>query len=118
MGRRTSPVPLPLLEADHATVRAIQNLPNYRPVNENYSLSRMLDLQGRLFHVRQNRMQIKAAFDAIRTEEAELSREYHGVVVGGRACVVLQYGPDATAVEQVGLTRKSNRKRPARRQVA
>jgi hypothetical protein len=118
MARKTSPVPPPILEADHATVRAIQSLPDYHPANENYSLSRMIELQGRLFQVRQNRMHVEGTLDALRTEEAEISREYHDVVVGGRSSVVVQYGPDSTAVEQVGLTRKSNRKHPTRRQAA
>jgi hypothetical protein len=47
--------------------------------------------------------------------DAETSRRFHDAMLGAKAQVVAQYRNDSLAVEAIGLTRKSERRRPVRR---
>ena len=55
------------------------------------------------------------ALAAARDAAAAAEWALHESVLGARAQVLAQYGPDASAVQLLGLKRKSERKRPARR---
>lgn len=104
------------MAADHATVLAIQGLNDYQPVNPTYSIAQLLELQATLRENEQAERATEVAFEQARKARCEASHAYHDAVVGARSVVVSQYGPDAAAVALVGRTRKSDRKRPARRQ--
>jgi hypothetical protein len=113
--RPTSPVPPSTLATDHATVLALQSLVDYQPLDSTISIANLLQVQGALFQAKQNRQAIEVALDHARRVESETSHIYHSLVVNSRVHVVAQYGPDSAAVTLVGLTRKSERKRRARR---
>jgi hypothetical protein len=55
------------------------------------------------------------ALKSARTVEAEAERAFHAGILGAKAEVLTQYGADSSAVQLVGLTRKSERRRPVRR---
>jgi hypothetical protein len=97
---------------------AMQSMVDYQPIHAAHSIANLVQLQASLAHAAQTTRQAEVALDAARALEAEISHTYHDAVVGARAHVVAQYGPDSAAVEQVGLTRKSNRKRPVRHKAA
>jgi hypothetical protein len=115
MARSTAPVPAPALAADHATVIALQGLADYQPTNPDCSVAQLLQLQASLTQAEQAEADIESALAQARRVRAETSHRYHDCVVLSRTQVQAQYGPDSIAVERVGLTRKSNRKRPTRR---
>lgn len=115
MARQTAPVPPPTLAADHATVMAIQTLVDYQPVNPAYSTAQLLQLQSSVIQTEQAEKIAEVALAEAKAARAAASHQYHDAVLGARAHVVAQYGPDATAVALVGLKRKSERKRPVRR---
>jgi hypothetical protein len=116
MARRTSPVSPTTLAADHATVIALQSLVDYQPLNPDYSVASLLQAQATLAQADHTEQELITALAQARKVRADTSHFYHNNVVGSRAHVVVQYGPDAAAVSLVGLTRKSERKRPAKRQ--
>jgi hypothetical protein len=116
MARQTTPVPSPTLAADHVTVKALQGMSDYQPVNPAYSTAQLLQHQASLAQTEQAAKAAEVALAQARKAQAEASHVYHDAVVGARAQVVALYGPDATAVALVGLTRKSERKRPVKRQ--
>jgi hypothetical protein len=64
----------------------------------------------------QNERATQIAHEQTRQTRVEASHQHHNGVVGARSQVIVQYGPDAAAVTLVGRTRKSERKRPSRRQ--
>jgi hypothetical protein len=115
MPRPNSHVSPSILAADHATVMALQSMVDYQPVNPSLSIPQLLQTQATLAQATQARRAAEVALDNARRVEAETSHLYHDSVVSARAYVVVQYGPDSAAVAQVGLTRKSDRKRPTRR---
>ncbi len=118
MPRRTTSVPSPTLAADHATVKALQGMLDYQPTNPAYSTAHLLQVQATLTQAEQAEKAAEVALEQARRVRAETSHIYHDLVVGSRVQVVAQYGIDSGAVSLVGLTRKSERKRPVRRQTA
>jgi hypothetical protein len=106
------------LAADHTTVMALQNLLDYQPVNPIYSTAQILQLQASLAQAKQADQLAEGSRVQARAFLIEISRRYHDAVLGARTQVVAQYGPDSTAVTLIGLTRKSERKRPVKRTVA
>jgi hypothetical protein len=116
MARRTTPVSPPTLAADHVTVIALQGMVDYQPMNPAYSIAQILQMQATLAQAEQAAKAAEVALAEARAVRAETSHIYHDLVVGARVQVMAQYGPDAPAVSLVGLTRKSERKRPAKRQ--
>jgi hypothetical protein len=103
------------LVADHATVKALQGLVDYQPVNPAYATAQLLQLQASLTQAEHAEKAAEQAYVEARNLRRATAQLYHDSVVGARAQVVAQYGPDAAAVALVGLTRKSERKHPVRR---
>jgi hypothetical protein len=118
MTRRRTPVPPPSLAADHVTVTAIQGLADYQPTNPNCSAAQLLQLQANLIQAEQAEHAVKVALDQARAARNQAAHQYHDAVVSARIQVVAQYGADAAAVSLIGMTRTSERKRPAKRQAA
>lgn len=116
MPRYSPPVSPLILAADHATVLAIQSLSDYQPSNPDYSTAQLLQLQSALVQADQATKTAEYALDEARRVRSEISHSYHNAVIGARVQVIGQFGPDATAVALVGLTRRSERKRPTRRE--
>ena len=54
---------------------------------------------------------------AARDAEIAATRELHGAVLGAKAAVIAQYGSDSPAVQAIGLKKKSEHKRPGRRNI-
>ena len=115
MARESNPVSPLTLANDHVTVAALQMMPDYQPVNPVYSTAHLLQLQTSVTETTQTVQMAEIALVEARLAQMVASHAYHDAVVGARAQVVAQYGPDAAAVALVGLTRKSERKRPTKR---
>ena len=118
MAKRKPPVAPSILAADHATVAALKELPDYQPTNPEYSLERILALQAQVFQIEQAELAAEHALAQIRASKSDVSHADHESVVGGRVSTVVQYGPDSYAASLVGLTRKSERKQPKRKGAA
>lgn len=115
MARQNLPVPTAVLNTDHATVTALQNMSDYQPVSTDCSVNQLLLHQTDLAQAEQSEMAAEQALEQARNLRAEKSHVYHNAVVRARSYVIAQYGPDAPAVALIGLTRKSERKRPSKR---
>ena len=115
MTRQNLPVPTAVLNTDHATVTALQNMSDYQPVSTDCSVNQLLLHQTDLAQAEQGEMAAEQALEQARNLRAEKSHVYHNAVVRARSYVIAQYGPDAPAVALIGLTRKSERKRPSKR---
>jgi hypothetical protein len=78
----------------------------------------LLQLQASLTEAEQAEQAARVALDQARAARAEATHLYHDAVVAARTQVIAQYGSDAAAVSLVGLTRRSERKRPVKRQTS
>ena len=116
MVQRTKTVPPDTLAADHETVKALQSMVDYQPTNADYSVPHLLQVQATLTQAELAEKAAEVALQQARIVRAETSHFYHDLVVNSRTQVIAQFGPDSAAVALVGLTRKSQRKRPVKRQ--
>ncbi len=116
--QRTKPVPPDTLAADHETVKALQSMVDYQPTNADYSVPQLLQVQASLTQAELAEKAAEVALQQARNTRAETSHFYHDLVVNSRTQVVAQFGPDSAAVALIGLTRKSQRKRPVKRQTS
>jgi hypothetical protein len=103
------------VEADRAALRSLQDLSDYRPNNPAYSIESLKILESILAEAEQAEVRARAALEAAREQVAIAARALHDAVQGAKAQVLAQYGSDSLALQAVGLRRRSERKRPARR---
>jgi hypothetical protein len=106
------------LAADREAVLALQDLLDYAPRNVAFSTPALQQIEAELTQAEQAEGRARRAFELARTQADEVARRFHDAVLGAKAEVIAQYGTDSPAVENVGLKRKSERKRPSRRPAA
>jgi hypothetical protein len=103
-----------ILEADRATVLAVQGLADYAPRNPAFSAEQLRSLAMQLAQAEQLETSLRASLEAARAAATQAGWQMHNAVLGARAEVVVQYGDDSATVQAVGRTRRSDRKRPTR----
>ena len=112
---QTTRISAPILDTDRAALLAIRDMGDYSPLNMAYSTAALQELEVALTAAEQEETRARRALDIARDRAVETSRRFHEAMLGAKAQVVAQYGNDSLAVEAIGLTRKSERRRPVRR---
>jgi hypothetical protein len=115
MSDRNRPLPPSVLDEDDITVLALQTLSDYQPQNALCSTSQLMQMRMTRAQARQAWVDAVAAAEAARKIMVETNHLYHNNVLEARSWVRAQYGADSAEIEIIGLTRKSQRKRPAKR---
>ncbi|NTW03168.1 MAG: hypothetical protein HGA19_18130 [Oscillochloris sp.] len=113
--KRLSPA---VIAADRSLLLALQSLSDYQPINSSYSVATMQQYEATLCQAEQAVIHAQEALEQARKVEIETAYALHDIALGAKNQVIAQYGSDALAIEIIGLTRKSNRKRPMKRKVA
>jgi hypothetical protein len=108
----------PILSDDRAALRAISNMADYAPANQAYSAAVLQEYERAAAEAEQAEVNARLALDIARDRAVEACRRFHDAMLGAKAQVVAQYGHDSHALAAVGLTRKSERRRPSRRAAA
>ena len=103
-----------ILTADRSTLLALQGLNGYQPINALYSVATLQQHEVNLTQAHQAVLRAQEALDQARAIEIGLAHIFHDAVLGAKNQVIAIFGPDALAVELIGLTRKSDHKRPVR----
>jgi hypothetical protein len=103
------------LQANRQALSGIQLLTDYAPANTTYTAAHLSEL-GRAMEEAQQ-AELRAAQAQAIARELAIAAEWalHDGLLGAKAQVIAQYGPDAHAVQLLGLKRKSERRRPVRR---
>jgi hypothetical protein len=118
LAARKNRLPPDVIAADRALLLAIQSLSDYQPSNSTYSVANMQQAEASLSQAEQSTVRVEEALDQARDVEQDTAHFLHDIALGVKAQVIAQYGPDSAAVEIIGLTRKSDRKRPTKRKAA
>lgn len=118
MATRTKRLPPSVIAADRELLRAIQTLSDYQPINALYSVAVMQQQEASLTQAELAIVRLEEELKQARMVAAETGHMLHTTGLGMKDQVIAQYGPDSTAVEIIGLTRKSARKQPTRRRAA
>lgn len=104
-----------VIAADRAALKAIQELVDYQSVNPACSTVALAQVEATLRAAEEATERARRAYEQARAVEADTARMFHSGVMAAKAQVLAQYGSDSYAVQAIGLTRKSDRKRPVRR---
>lgn len=118
MAVRPSRVSPSVIAADRSTLLALQGMSDYQPLNSAYSLAVILQHEANLTQAQQALIRAEEALALARRTQIEMADVFHNAILGAKEQVIAQYGSDAPAVQIVGLTRKSDRRRPSKRKVA
>lgn len=100
---------------DRAILFAIQGLEAYAPLNESYSKVALEQLEAELTQAEQAEARLRQAYEAARDHAIAIGRRFHTTMGTAKVQVLAQFGDDSTAVSAIGLKKRSERKRPARR---
>jgi hypothetical protein len=103
------------IQADRAALLAIRELRDYSPINPAFSGSALEALDATLRSAQEEELRLRNAFEASRDAVTAAAWALHNGILGAKAQVIAQYGHDSNAVQAVGLKRKSERRRPTRR---
>lgn len=103
------------LDADRDTLLALQSMDDYQPRNDSYGVDSLAGLESALTQAEQAELRARIALDAARDRATTAARAFHEATLGAKAEVIAQYGADSVAVQAIGLKRKSDRRRAARR---
>jgi hypothetical protein len=104
-----------VLEADRQASVAVREMAGYAPANPAYSQAAMSDRLAALQAAQELEIRAENALDAARDNTVAAEWEFHNFMLGVKAQVTAQYGPDSNEVQALGLTKKSERKTAGRR---
>ncbi|NTV64958.1 MAG: hypothetical protein HGA65_15720 [Oscillochloris sp.] len=115
MAARTKRLPPSVIAADRELLRSIQSLGDYQPINSIYSITTMQQQEASLTQAELAIVRLEEELKQARIVAAETARALHNTGLGVKDQVIVQYGPDSTEIEIIGLIRKSDRKRSTKR---
>jgi hypothetical protein len=104
------------ITADRKALIGIKSLPDYAPRNDAQSVTSLTTLQQKMEAAVEMVVHTTQVLTIARDDEAAAIRAFHEGMLGAKAEVLTQYGADSGVVQLMGLKRKSDRNRPARRE--
>jgi hypothetical protein len=84
-------------------------------MSRQYSATALAELGRAMEEAQQAEVRALQALAAARDAATAAEWALHEGMLGAKAQVIAQYGPDSNAVQLLGLKRKSERRRPVRR---
>lgn len=107
-----------VLAADRATLDALQDIGDYAPHNPTHGVAALREREAALRQAELETERARLAYEAARERQIQAGWDFHNPILGARAAVIAQFGPDSQAVNAIGLKRKSERRRAVRRRSA
>ncbi len=101
-----------MLAKDRKSLAAVKALPVYVSCLPEFEVPQLEAAEAALKTAEENFVRVNAAWDTARDVLAAAKRAFHDVMVGARTQVVAKFGENSAEVQNVGLKRKSERKRP------
>ena len=103
------------MKSDRTALLAIRELRDYVPVNRAHSVEALTALEQALIQAEQEEQRLQNALATARDTAIAAAWELRNSILGAKAAVIAQYGADSNAVQTLGLKKKSDRRRPSRR---
>ena len=113
--RRLRPL---IIEEDCSAFTALKQLTGYTSTIADYSVEQIQDDYEAMEKARAAEIAAQNALEAARIDVIQAEWRFHNAMLGAKKQVVAHYGEDSKAVAALGLTRKSERRRPTRRATA
>jgi hypothetical protein len=108
--RRLSPA---VLTADQAALAALKDISGYTPANADYTLAKVTAAFDAMDAEQEIETQKQAAADAARDDATAAEWAFHNAILGVKEQVRAQYGMDSNELQSIGLTKKSEKAKPA-----
>jgi hypothetical protein len=103
------------IQADKDSFAAIEAMPDYAPSNKDYAVPKLQALSDTMGSQQETETQAEAAAKAARDDTTAAEWDFHNAMLAAKKQVVAQYGDDSNEAQAVGLTKKSERSKPARK---
>jgi len=103
------------MKSDRAALVAIRELHDYAPANPTLTTESLTALEQALLQAEQEELRLQNALATARSTVITAAWALRQGILGAKAAVISQYGPDSNAVQSLGLKKKSDRRRPSRR---
>lgn len=107
-----------VLTDDRAVLAAVADLGDYVPVNPQYNIDTVRQLEAALLEVQLAEGRIMRELDTIRAQVTDRAWAFHEAIKGVKTQVVAQYGGDSPALHAIGLKKRSEHRRRGRRKAA
>ncbi|HMQ35183.1 MAG TPA: hypothetical protein PKD53_30975 [Chloroflexaceae bacterium] len=111
-------IPTAVIEQFRTALRALRDLPGYRPVNPAYSLDTLEVHETALAAAEREEERLERLLDEARAHRRACARTFRDAMRGAYLQVLAQFGEDSRIVKAFGLIPKSERKRPTKRVAA
>jgi len=110
--RRMTPA---MLKADLDAFTALQAITNYSPANATYTIPEIATAKLNMENAQAAEVRASAAYDAARDAAVARQWDFHNAMMGAKAQVGAQFGPDSDEIQSLGLKKKSEYAKPTRR---
>jgi hypothetical protein len=104
-----------LLRFDKDCLAALEKVAGYAPVNARYTLAAITIAHRDLANAQQTEEQANTTAAASRQNAIAREWEFHNLMLGAKDQVVAQFGRDSNEAQAVGLKKKSEYKKRARK---
>ena len=113
----TRMITLATILADEAAAVAVQEIPDYAPVKPALSKERLAASLAAWKAAQQAETRAEQALATAHDNAVAAVWEFHNLVLGVKAQVEAQYGPNSNELQSLGIKKKSERKTPGRRKM-
>jgi hypothetical protein len=110
---QTVPVAADTLKADADALAALNKISGYAPANADYTLAKLNAASAGLKTAADAFAQAEADWQAARDGNVAAQWAFHNAVLGAKQQVIAQFGDDSDEAQALGLTKKSERAKPA-----
>jgi hypothetical protein len=106
------------LKADADALAALAKISDYAPANANFALAKLQAASDAFKTAADNFAQVEADWQTARDANVAAQWTFHNAMLGAKQQVVAQYGDDSDEAQALGLTKKSEYAKPARKTTA
>ncbi len=110
---QTVPVNADALKADAAALAALAKMAGYAPANADFALTKLQAASAANKAAADAFAQAEVDWQTARDGNVAAQWAFHNAILGAKQQVIAQYGDDSDEAQAVGLTKKSERAKPA-----
>jgi hypothetical protein len=100
-------------QGDTDALAALKSITGYTPANADYTVAKVQDASTAMTGAQEIETQKQADADAARDNATSAEWDFHNAILGVKEQVKAQFGGDSNEWQSLGLTKKSEKARPA-----
>ena len=103
------------IQANKDAYNALVKIANYAPANPAYTVAALETAHSNMQAKQATETQALAAYQAARDDANKAEWEFHNLMLRTKDQVIAQFGKDSNEVQALGLKKKSEYRKPARK---